>query len=329
VSDFDPTSLSQSQLGDYVRCPRYYALSRDWDVATPDETTRYLERGLALHGAIEDTWLWLHPAVDPDAIASGESNPIVEPLDDLPVTDEALTAHACEAFTERWARHVSQASYRTESHYAFDRTACRAAIEAYFGEGPGRTHLRQAIGSEVELTFERAGRRFQGKLDLISRTDAGLHVIDYKSSLSGIISTYAHYGQQAIEEHRDGEAHRHRDIKSLMQATIYRRAARELDIYEPGESVAFSFYGLREDVEYNPSVDGVVPNVEGREREMTAFLDDHEETAWAFIEEYATGIRNAAYAPEPWELINDTVCEGCPYREMCPDYLATEVRRIE
>lgn len=329
MSDSDPAPLSQSQLGDYVRCPRYYAFGRDWDVATPDETTRYLERGLALHGAIEDTWLWLHPAVAPDAIAADEPNPIVEPLDDLPVTEEALTAHAREAFAERWDRHVTQASYRTESHYAFDRMACRAAIEAYFEEGPGRTHLRQAIGSEVELTFERAGRRFQGKLDLVRQTEDGLHVVDYKSSLSSIISTYRHYGRQAIEEHRDGEAHRHRDIKSLMQATIYRRATHELDAHEPGRAVAFSFYGLREDVEYDPSVDGVIPTVEGREREMTAFLNDHEEAAWAFIEEYATGIRNGAYEPQPWELINDTVCEGCPYQEMCPDYLATEVRRVE
>jgi hypothetical protein len=118
-------------------------------------------------------------------------------------------------------------------------------------------------------------------------------------------------------------------MKSLMQAALYRRAARELDVYEAGMDVAFSFYGLRDDVEARPDPAGVIPEVTGREREMTAFLDEHHDAAWELINEYASGIRAETFEPEPWDLINDIVCPGCPYREMCPDSLSEEVTHVE
>jgi len=330
VSEQPSRPLSQSRLGDYARCPRYYEYKQDWQVTTPDDTIRYRRRGTALHGAIEDTWLHLHPAIEADTLAEDDPNPIVDPMGELPVTEEAVQKYALEAFAARWDEHVPREAYRTDSHHDFDRKACSRAIAAYFGDdGPGCVHLAEAIGSEAHLAFRHDGLYLHGLLDLIRRTEAGLHVVDFKSSLSGIISTHPYWGPKAIEEHRNGESHNPRYMKSLMQAALYRRAARELDVYEEGMEVAFSFYGLRDDVEARPDPDGVVPEVRGQTREMTAFLDDHHDDAWALIHDYASGIRAADFEPEPWDLINDNVCPDCPYREMCPEYLAEEVTRVE
>lgn len=326
----DPT-LSQSRLGDYVRCPRYYEFKRIWGVKTPDETIRYLRRGTAMHNAIEATWLWAHPDIDHEALDEDDPNPIVEGMGDpLPVSAAELRAYGTEALEAQWADVVPLDAYQTRSHYDFDRAACRAAIEAYFGEeGAGVEHFERAIGSEAELTFEWRGFEFRGYLDLILRTDSGLHVIDFKSSFSNIISASPRYASEAIEDHRDAEKHRHQYMKSLMQAALYRRAAEELTAYEPEMEIDFSFYALREEVETTADPEGVRPEVTGDERELTHILDMHGDDAWELIEQYANGIRTAEFTPEPWELIEDTVCDECPYREMCPDYLASGVSYLD
>lgn len=330
MTDSTSRALSQSRLGDYARCPRYYEYKRDWGVATPDDTVRYRRRGTALHGTIEDTWLHLHPAIDQDTLDEGDPNPVVDPMGDLPMSTAAVREYALDAFAARWETHVPRDAYRTSKHHDYDREACRRAIGAYFGDGgPGCEHLRTAIGSEARLSCRHRGLHLHGLLDLIRRTDDGLHVIDFKSSLSSIISTHSYWGPKAIDEHRGNESHNPRYMKSLMQAALYRRVARELDVYEEGMNVGFSFYALRDDVEAQPDPEMVVPEVTGTEQEMTDFLDEHRDTAWELIREYASGIRDETFEPEPWELINEEVCPSCPYRQMCTNYLTEEVTRNE
>lgn len=326
----DKRPLSQSRLGDYARCPRYYEFNHDWEVETPDDTIRYRRRGTALHGVIEDTWLRLHPDIDHESIGENDPNPIVEPMGTLPWEQSAVQEYALDAFDDRWDTHVPLDAYRTRSHFDYDRRTCREAIHRYFAaDGPGCDHLRTALGSEIRLAFEYQGLYLHGLLDLVRRTNEGIHVIDFKSSLNGIISTHNYWGPKTIEDHQSGESHNPRKIKSLMQAAVYRRAARHLDVHTDDMAVAFSFYGLRDDVEALPNATGVVPDVTAAERSMADFLDEHHDEAWGFIQQYATGIRDEAYAPEPWERIYESQCDDCPYREMCPDYLSQEVTRLE
>lgn len=335
----DPKPLSQSRLGDYAKCPRYYEFDRQWDVETPDETVRYVRRGTALHNAIEDTWRYVHPDVDENKTAVGndgatvdggdESTQLVDPMGTLPVPVEDVRDYALDAFDRHWTAHVPRDAYRTRSHFEHDRDVSRAAIVEFFAEeGPGIDHLRQAIACEATIEYRFDDIRFRGRLDLIMRTERGLHVIDYKTSLNSVISTHSYYGPKTIAEHGT-ESYNHRYIKSLMQAVLYRRGVRTLDCYEEGMDVEFSFYGLRDEVERHPHEDGLVPEVAGSVQRMGEFLDEHHDEAWALIREYATGIREEAFEPEPWELIVENVCDDCAYQDMCPDYLAKEVGRLE
>lgn len=327
----DRTPLSQSRLGDYAKCPQYYEFERKWNVETPDETIRYLRRGTALHGVIEDTWRYVHPDVDETADESDdESTQLVDPMGTVPVPEKDVREYAFEAFDRRWTEHVPRDAYRTRSHYEHDRDVSRAAIAAFFADdGPGFDHLRRAIACETTVEYRYDGLRLRGRLDLITRKEEGtLHVIDYKTTLNGVISTHSYYGPKAIEEHGT-ESYNHRYIKSLMQAALYRRGARELECYEDGMDVEFSFYGLRDQVERRPHEDGIVAEVSGKSQSMGQFLDEHRDEAWDLIREYAAGIRDEAFDPEPWDLIYENVCGDCVYRDMCPEYLSEEVSRLE
>jgi len=149
----DVFTVSPSRLGVYADCPRRYQYEKVWDVGSPDETRRYLDRGLALHGAIEDTCEEVREA-------SG-------------ISDKEIQAIASDAIDARWDEHTDRAEYASDAHYRYDRQLCVAAIEDYF-DGDGLEHARNSIATEEWLDCQREGVALRGRADNIVKTADGI-----------------------------------------------------------------------------------------------------------------------------------------------------------
>ena len=303
-NDDDIVSLSPSRLATYADCQRKFDHNYVKDISTPDQNRLYLNQGLAYHETIEAVC----KATDPD--------------------DDADVIHrrAMDAFDEKWNAHLDPEEYETRAHQDDQCAENRAAIEAFFDpeEGDGIRHARQSVATEKWLEAVHDGIGLHGYADNVLRTDDGLHIIDYKRRLSGIITSYT---AKYLEEHLEGETHEPGRVKNAFQTATYIEGIKQSDLYEDGMDIRFSFYALFYETTAESTPDGFDISVRGRPRETTGVYDEYYDTIWSLIEMAHEGITSGAYAPDLFELINEEACSDCDYREMCSEYLAEEVRR--
>lgn len=304
-ADSDPVRVSPSSLAVYATCPRQYEYDAVWDVETPEESRRYLDRGLVYHGVIED---------------------VCEEVADNPgLDDEAIRSFARQRTADRWADQTSRSEYASDAQYAYDQDVVHAAIASYFAD-EGITHVRNSIGTEQWLECERDGVYLSGRADNIVRTDDGLHVIDYKGSLNGIVSWQS---ADDIPAHHAEEEYAASILKSVFQAATYIEGAKTLPAYEPGMDVEFTFYALLYDKTRERHVDGLQVDVDGYGRAVGDIYRNYKDDIWAIISDAYQGICEAAYEPRRWEDIREHACGDCEYQAMCGDYLAAEVQLHE
>ncbi|MFD1513471.1 RecB family exonuclease [Halomarina rubra] len=294
----DVFAVSPSRLGVYADCPRRYQYDKVWEVGSPDETRRYMDRGLALHGAIEDTCETVR--------------------EESALTDEEIREIASDAIDARWDEHSDRDEYASEAHYRYDRQQCLAAIEDYF-DGDGLEHARNSIATEAWLECEREGVALHGRVDNVVKTEEGIRIIDYKSNLKGIISGYS---KDAVVTHLAGEDHNPRRVKSMFQAATYIEGVKDLPEYEAGMDVEFTYYGLLYDTETKGSVDGIQVSVRGKGRDVGWIYEAYYDEIWELIGEYYDAIEAGDYEPDSVALQKEHACEDCTFRAMCPDYLA-------
>ena len=294
------TELSPSRLGKYTRCPRMYDYNYVQDVTVPDFTRRYIDRGQALHKTIEKVCERVNPSH----------------------TDGEIRELAFGLFEESWGAQTDMGEYDTDAHYRYDRQLARAGIEDYFGDGPGLEHVRNSVASEVNLSCEHQGVSLHGRADNVVETDDGLKIVDYKPSLSGIITGRKDY----LGEHSSGEDYHPGRVKSMFQAATYLEGVKNLSEYDDGMELEFTFYGLLQERDFEKSADGVRATASGRGRDVAWIYEEHYDKVWEMITEKYEGILNEFFEPEPWELIRENVCEDCDYRRMCADYISSEVR---
>lgn len=309
MTEHEPRHVSPSSLGTYACCPRQYEFEKVWDVSSPEETRRYLDRGLALHETIEEVCEYVRE--------EGSAS----------LSDDDIRTVAIEQFETTWENRTSRKEYYSDAHYRFDGEQSRSAIEHYFGEdAPGIDHARNSVANELWVSFELDGVALHGRVDNVVRTAEGFLVIDYKSSFGGIVSSYS---ADAVEEHLAEDDHHPRRVKSMFQAATYLEGLKAHDVYEPGLDVEFTYYALLDDTAIDPGVDGVSVSVTGRSRDVTEIYVEYHDTVWELISHCHDGIVSERYEPEPWSLIQENACEDCSYRRMCPDYVAEEVRLVE
>jgi putative RecB family exonuclease len=298
------TSLSPSRLATYATCPRQYDYGYEQDINTPERTELYLNQGIIYHETIEDVC----DATGPDD------------------TPEAIHERAMDIFAAKWAEHSNPDDYESDAHREYQRRENRAGIKAFFDPdgGDGIAHARQSVATECWVECERDGRGLHGKADNVLRTGEGLHVVDYKRSIRGVLSDGT---AEYLAEHRAGEAHEPKRIRNAFQTAAYIEGVKNEPFYEDGMDVRFSFYGLLNRTTFDSTPTGYEVSARGYPRETTEIYEEHYDTIWALIREAHDGITGDSYEPEPFELINEEACPDCEYRAMCADRLASEVRR--
>jgi len=303
-NDDDIVYLSPSRLATYADCQRKFSYDYVENVSTPDENRLYLDQGLAYHETIESVCKATSPDDDADVIHR----------------------RAMDAFDEKWNAHLDPDEYETRAHRNYQRAENRAAIEAFFDpeDGDGIRHARRSVATEKRLEAARDGLGLHGYADNVLRTEDGLHIIDYKRRLSGIITSYT---AKYLDEHLAGEAHEPGRVRDAFQTAAYIEGVKQSDLYEDGMDVRFSFYALFYETTAESTPDGFEISVRGRPRETTGVYEEYYDTIWGLVETAHEGITSGAHEPDPFELINEKACSDCDYREMCPEYLAEEVRR--
>lgn len=295
--------LSPSRLATYATCPRQYEYEYVWRVETPEESRRYLDRGLAYHAVVERT-------CDDVRDATGRYG------------DAEIRQLARSHLATEWRDRIDRSEYHSDAQYEYDRALVASAIDSFF-EDDGLVHARNSLRTEQTVTLDRDGRHYLGRVDHIVRTDDGLHVYDYKGSLSGIVSGY---WAPKIPGHRSGEEFIADYLKDLFQAAIYVEGAKALDVYEPGMAVEFSFYGLLDSKTRTGSPDGLQVAVSGKSRDVTWIYEKYRDDIWALVEACYDGITAEQYEPVRFDEIREHACDDCEYRAMCADYLNAEVR---
>lgn len=294
--------VSPSHLAVYAVCPRQYFFDKIWSVEAPERSRRYLDRGLAYHGAIEETC---------NTVKDNEG------MSDADIVDTARAA-----IEDRWEQEIDREEYASQAQYEYDRELTVSAVVNYF-ESDGAEHARRSIGTERWLTCDYNGVRLHGRVDNIVRTDDGLEIIDYKGSLNNIVS-----GSSAdqIEEHRNQEDHCGDILKSVFQAAAYTEGVKETAEYEPGMDIEFTYYGVMHDKDRQPGLDGIRVSANGNDRQVGWIYEAYHDQIWALIDDCYEGICTEDHEAEPWELIQEHACSECDYQQMCPDYLGQEVR---
>lgn len=298
----DPVYTSPSSLAVYATCPRQYEYDKVWDVNTPEESRRYLDRGLVYHDAIEETCA----AVADTAEAW---------------SDEEIRHLGRETIETLWDAQTDRSEYSSDAQYRYDRQLTISAIESYF-ETDGCIHARNSLAREVWIESERDGVHIRGRADHIVETERGLQIIDYKGSFNGIVSGQSREG---IEAHHEGEAYNADILGSVFQAAAYIEGVKNSQWYEAGMDIEFTYYALMDDTERTPGLDGIEVAVSGRPRDVGWIYDAHEEAIWALIEDCYAGITAGRYRPEPWDEIRENACEDCAYQSMCGEYIGAEV----
>jgi hypothetical protein len=180
TTDDDIVYLSPSRLATYADCQRKFDHDYVKDVSTPDQNRLYLNQGLAYHETIE-------------AVCEATDH-----NDDADV----IYRRAMDAFDEKWNDHLEPDEYESRAHQDYQRAENRAAIEAFFDPngGDGIQHARQSVATEIWLEAVHDGLGLHGYADNVLRTEDGLHIIDYKRGLSGIITSYT---AKYLEEYDD------------------------------------------------------------------------------------------------------------------------------
>jgi len=300
----DVVYLSPSRLATYADCARKYDHKYEQRVETPDETTLYLNQGLAYHETIE--------------VVCNETEPDDEP--------EQIHARAMATFEETWADHIDPADYASQSHQEFQRAENRAALDTFFDPngGDGIEHARSSVETERWVKFERNGRGLHGKVDNILKTEDELHLIDYKRNLRDVISSGT---ATRLEDHRNGDDHEPKRVKNAFQTATYIEGIKQSPLYEDGMTVRFSFYGLMNQGSFVSRPDGYEVSARGYPRETTGIYDEYNDMIWSLIEEAHDGITSDVYDPKPFDLINDEACPDCDYSDACAEYIAERVSR--
>jgi len=296
--------LSPTRLATYADCQRKFDHDYVKDVSTPDQNRLYLNQGRAYHETVEEVC----NATDSD-----------DPAD-------VIHRRAVDIFDEKWNAHLDPDEYESDAHQAYQRAENRAAITSFFDpeDGDGIRHARQSVETEKWVECVHDGLGLHGYADNILRTEDGLHIIDYKRRLSGIITSYT---AQYLEEHLAGERHEPGRVKNAFQTAAYIEGIRQSDLYEDGMDIRFSFYALFYETTAESTPDGFDLSVRGRSRETTGVYEEYYDTIWELIRDCHEGITSGDYKPDPFDLINKEACSDCDYKEMCPDYLAEEVRQ--
>jgi len=297
-------SLSPSRLATYATCARQYDYSYVQDVTAPDRTELYLNQGTIYHETIEDVCDATEPDDDPETIH-----------------DRAMTI-----FDEKWNEHSEPDDYESAAHQEYQRRENRAGIEAFFDPdgGDGIDHARRSVATECWVECESDGRALHGKADNVLRTDDGLHVVDYKRNVRGVLSSgTADY----LGDHLDGEGHEPKRVRNAFQTATYIEGVKNEPFYEEGMTVRFSFYGLLNRTSFESTPTGYEVSARGYPRETTDIYEEYHDTIWALIRAAHDGITNESYDPAPFDIINDEACPDCEYREMCPDRLEPGVER--
>ena len=304
MSDCNVVYLSPSRLATYADCQRKFDHNYVKDVTPLDRTRLYLNQGRAYHETIEAVC---------EATASDDDAEIIH-------------NRAIEVFADKWEAHLEPDEYVSRAHQAYQRAENRAAINAFFDpeDGDGIRHARSSIATEKWLKCVHDGLGLHGYADNVLRTDNGLHIIDYKRRLSGIITPYT---AKYLEEHLNGEMHEPRRVKNALQTAAYIEGVKQSNLYEEGMDIRFSFYALFYETNVESTPDGFEISVRGRPRETTSIYDEYYDTIWTLIETAHEGITNERYTPEPFEPINEEACPDCEYQEMCPEYLAEVVHQ--
>lgn len=297
--------VSPTRLGSYLYCPRKYDFEYVQRVETVRRGERYLQQGRALHTTIERTCR----STDADGDAS------------------VIHRTARQHFTDAWKAEVDRQAFASDAHHEYFRRLARAGIDAYFDPsgGPGLEHARTSVAVERRLSAHHRGVPIRGFADNILRPSDGseLHIIDYKRTLRDILSDRS---TDCLESHLDDD-HDPRRVKSAIQAAAYIEGVKETELYEPGMTVRFSFYGLLNRTETNPDAAGYSVSARGYDRELTEIYESNYDAIWELITDAYRGIQNEAFEPEPWELIREHGCEDCEYSAMCPERIASEVQQ--
>lgn len=298
----DPDALSPTRLATYATCPRQYEHDYVKSVSTPDETKFYLYQGRIYHETIATVCEQTAPEDDPDDIFE----------------------RAVETFERKWSDQIDPEEYASSAHQTHQRRENRRAIEAFFDpvDGVGIDHARKSVATEKWVECECDGIGLHGYTDNVLRDGETLHLIDYKRNVRGVLGEWS--GDKLVE-HLEGEAHEAGRVKNAFQTAAYIEGIKQSDLFEEGMSVRFSFYGLIDDAERQSTPDGYEIAVTGKQRETTAAYEEYHETIWDLIEAAYTGITNEMYEPEPFDLLREEACPDCSFKEMCTDYLATEV----
>lgn len=298
----DPVYTSPSSLAVYATCPRQYEYDKVWDVNTPEESRRYLDRGLAYHDAIEETCA---------EVAASEHA----------WSDEEILKVARETIKNLWEAQTERSEYSSDAQYRYDRALAISAVESYF-QTDGLGHARNSLAREAWIDCERNGVHIRGRADHIVETEEGLQIIDYKGSFNGIVSGQSREG---IEAHHAGEEYNADILGSVFQAAAYIEGVRDSHWYQPGMDIEFTYYALMDNTERSPGLDGIEVSVSGRGRDVGWIYEAHEDSIWALIAECYEGITTGDYRPEPWADIRENACEDCAYQAMCGEYIGSEV----
>lgn len=303
MSDGTEATVSPTRLSEYLYCPRKYDFNYDQSIETPDRSKRYLQQGQALHTTIEWTCKDVDTGTDPTTIHEA----------------------ALEYFSEAWEHEVEREEFASDAHYEYFQRLARAGISSYFDPegGPGIEHARRSVAVERELRCDHKGVPLHGYADSIVREDGGLHVIDYKRNLRGMLTSGT---ADRLAGHLDGEEHEAKRVKNAMQTAVYLEGVKTTDLYSEGMDVRFSFYGLLHKTDAQTGPAGYSVTASGHDREMTEIYADHYDTIWRLIQGAYEGITTQQYEPEPWTLIREEACGDCAYQAMCPEYLGAEVR---
>lgn len=300
MSNTDQT-VSPSRLATYVECPRRYEYQYDQRIEPPPDGERYKNRGIVYHETI--------------AAVCNETGDTEDEAD--------IIEYARRYFEDLWSRECSPDDYKTLSHYEYDRKLTRTGIDSYFVNGPGVEHARNSVATEVTVETEYKRTKVNGRIDNVVQTDEGLSLVDYKGTLSNIITSRT-VGK--LKEHLESDSYRPKLVKSAIQAAVYLEGIRETDLFEEGMDVSFVYYGILHDHEPVSTDEGIVPDVSGSGRDVTNLCMDNHGTIWQLIREAYQGILTWDFEPDPWSDIYRSTCDDCPYMEMCPDYLGEEVK---
>jgi superfamily I DNA/RNA helicase/CRISPR/Cas system-associated exonuclease Cas4 (RecB family) len=151
----DRIRLSPSQAVSYESCPRRYALERR--LGAIDVQSPYLLFGSIVHAVLE--------ASEKEAMALGLSHATIE-----------IGRRHLETI---WAE---QANFGTPEMDDAWRRRGEALLSQIYSDWPGGDDPPVAL--EMELTTTIGGVEWTGRADRIDRSDAGLKVVDYKTSKS-------------------------------------------------------------------------------------------------------------------------------------------------